>query len=101
MPEGYFERVYRIVRGIPRGKVSTYGTVAALAGRPGSARTVGWALRVLRHESGVPWQRVVNAQGGISLPSPRAELQRALLESERVEFDRNGKVDLARYGWEA
>ena len=99
MQNGYFQQVYRIVRAVPPGKVTTYGTVAVLAGRPGGARTVGWAMRALQRGSDVPWHRVLNAQGRISLPSPSAELQRALLESEGVEFDESGGLDLARYGW--
>ena len=99
MQEGYFQQVYRIVRAVPPGKVTTYGTVAILAGRPGGARTVGWAMRALQRGTDVPWHRVINAQGRISPPSPSAELQRALLESEGVEFDESGGLDLARYGW--
>ncbi len=86
MKEGYFQQVYRIVRAVPPGKVTTYGTV-------------GWAMRALQRGSDVPWHRVINAQGRVSLPSPSAELQRALLESEGVEFDESGGLDLARYGW--
>ncbi len=100
MKEGYFQEVYRIVRAVPPGLVTTYGSVAALAGRPGGARTVGWAMRALQRGSDVPWHRVINAQGSISLPSPSAELQQALLENEGVEFDEKGQVDLARYGWD-
>ncbi len=100
MKEGYFRQVYRIVRAVPSGKVTTYGTVATLAGRPGGARTVGWAMRALERGSDVPWHRVINAQGRISLPSPSAELQQVLLESEGVEFNDTGRVDLRRYGWQ-
>ena len=100
MKEGYFQEVYRIVRAVPPGLVTTYGSVAALAGRPGGTRTVGWAMRALQRGSDVPWHRVINAQGSISLPSPSAELQQALLENEGVEFDEKGQVDLARYGWD-
>ena len=99
MKEGYFQQVYRIVRAVPPRQVTTYGTVAALAGRPSGARTVGWAMRALQRGSDVPWHRVLNARGRSSLPSPSAELQQALLENEGVEFDRGGQVDLARYGF--
>ncbi len=98
-----WERIYAVVRRIPRGRVASYGQVARLAGRPGAARQVGYALAALREDSGVPWQRVVNAQGGVS---PRAEpgweaLQRRLLEAEGIRFDARGRTDLARFGWRA
>jgi methylated-DNA-protein-cysteine methyltransferase-like protein len=81
--------------------VATYGQVAALAGLPGAARQVGYALAALPAEAGdVPWQRVVNAKGEVS---PRVqpgadEEQRALLEAEGVRFDERGRIDLARHG---
>lgn len=97
----FYERVYAVVRRIPAGKVTTYGHVAALCGNPRAARTVGWALHALPEGSHVPWQRVVNAKGGISIGKvgvPPA-LQRALLEDEGVEFRETGTIDLKRYGW--
>jgi len=97
----FYDEVYRVVREIPPGKVTTYGHVAALCGTPRAARTVGWALHALPEGSGVPWQRVVNAGGGISIGKvgvPPA-LQRALLEDEGVVFRENGTIDLQRYGW--
>src|SRR5256886_341082 len=63
----FYHRIYRVVRHIPKGRVATYGVVARLAGRPGAARTVGWALSALPEESDVPWWRVLNAAGRISL----------------------------------
>ena len=100
-----FEPFYRVARRIPRGKVATYGQVAALAGRPRGARLCGYALSALRgtvHE--VPWQRVLGARGGgragISLRDPvGAAAQRALLEREGVEVDARGRVELVRFGW--
>ena len=94
--------VYRVVCRIPAGQVATYGQVAALAGMPGAARQVGWALAALDGEDDVPWHRVINAQGEIS-PRGRREavdLQRALLESEGIELSHRGRVDLGRYAWE-
>lgn len=93
--------VYRVVRRIPLGFVATYGQVAALAGMPGAARQVGWALSALSADDDVPWHRVINAQGEVS---PRTtpetvDFQRALLESEGVEFSHRGCVDLGRYAW--
>lgn len=96
-----WQRFYAVVRRIPRGRVATYGQVAELAGLPGHARQVGYALFALPDGSGVPWQRVVNALGGISRRShPGAErVQRRLLEGEGVRFGRDGRVDLARRLW--
>lgn len=98
-----YQRIWAVVRKIPRGKVATYGQIAALAGLPGHARQVGYALHALPEELAeeIPWQRVINAQGEISR---RAEpgyegLQRALLEAEGVVFTRSAKVDLKRFGW--
>lgn len=96
-----WERVYRVVRRIPAGRVATYGQVAALAAMPRAARQVGYALHALGAESAVPWHRVVNAQGRISIrePGESVPLQRARLEAEGVSFERNGAIDLARFGW--
>lgn len=92
-----FEDVYAMVRRIPKGKVATYGEIALFLGWPQGARTVGWALRALPPGSGVPWHRVVNAQGKISLPNP--EHQRELLEAEGVIFNASDRIDLLRFGW--
>ena len=94
-----FARFYEVVRQVPRGRVTTYGRVADLAGFPGAARQVGQALFASEPEDGVPWQRVINAQGRISLPHPEAEEQRQLLLGEGVGFKANGAVDLRLYGW--
>lgn len=100
-----YERFYRVVRRIPRGRVATYGQVAALAGRPRGARLAGHALSALRNtRHDVPWQRVLGARGpgraGVSLKDPMgAAVQRDLLEREGVAFDARGRVDLARFGW--
>jgi len=108
-PEGtdrlprFFVHVYRLVAQVPKGKVATYGQVAALLGAPRAARAVGTALRYLPGSltRTVPWQRVLNAAGGISLRGDvlRVEEQRWLLEGEGVEFDRYGKVNLKKYRW--
>src|SRR5919108_5917341 len=100
-PAGSYARIYDIVRRIPRGRVATYGQVASLAGLEGQARQVGYALHALPANSTVPWHRVVNASGGISLRSmPGAELvQRRLLEREGIRLDPRGRVSLARVRW--
>ncbi len=98
---GLFRTIYQIVRRVPAGQVATYGQIAALAGIPRAARTVGWALASLRSDDDVPWHRIVNARGAISLPPGRGyEVQRALLEAEGVEFDSRGRIDLERYLWQ-
>jgi methylated-DNA-protein-cysteine methyltransferase-like protein len=94
--------VYRLVRRIPRGKVVTYGQVAALLGRPRGARAVGMALSSLSAPTidGVPWHRVVNAAGRCSHRDRFwADIQRDFLESEGVRFTRGGRIDLARARW--
>jgi methylated-DNA-protein-cysteine methyltransferase-like protein len=89
------ERIWRAVAAIPRGEVASYGGIARRAGAPGRARLVGHALKVAPASLKLPWHRVLNAQGRISLPagSKAHRMQRRLLEEEGVVF-RNGKVDL-------
>ena len=96
-----YERIYAIVRRIPRGRVATYGQVADLAGISGHARQVGYALHALEDASSVPWHRVVNARGTISQRAERYSepLQHVLLEREGVAFDVTGQLDLAKYRW--
>jgi methylated-DNA-protein-cysteine methyltransferase-like protein len=97
-----YERIYAVVRRIPRGRVATYGTVARLAGMAGQARLVGYALSALPTGTKVPWHRVINARGEVSLRSSATGAgitQRIRLEQERVKFDAAGRVALARFGW--
>lgn len=96
-----YERIYAVVRKIPRGRVASYGHVARLAGLPGRARQVGYAMHALPAGTRVPWHRVVNAAGKVSRRRyPGAELtQRMLLEREGVEFGPGGRIPLARFGW--
>jgi methylated-DNA-protein-cysteine methyltransferase-like protein len=96
-----YARIYAAVRRVPRGRVATYGQIAELAGLPGHARQVGYALHALPAGTSVPWHRVLNAQGGLSLRrQPGAELdQRLLLEREGIRFDARGRVNLARVRW--
>lgn len=101
--ESRWQRFYEVVCEIPEGQVATYGQVAALAGFPGHARQVGYALHALPGDSDdVPWQRVINAKGEISARAePEYEgLQQAMLEAEGVDFDLRGRVDLKRFGWD-
>lgn len=96
--EGFHERVYDVVRGVPEGSVTTYGDVAAALGSPRVARHVGWALAALRDDD-VPWHRVINSRGQISGGAERGTLQRALLEAEGIAFTAAGRVDLRRFRW--
>jgi methylated-DNA-protein-cysteine methyltransferase related protein len=91
------ESVHRVVRGIPVGRVVTYGAVARRAGLR-SARIVGQVLAGAG-DDGVPWHRVVNGRGMISLPGASGRRQRALLEAEGVRFDLRGRIDLDVFGW--
>ncbi|HEY0810840.1 MAG TPA: methylated-DNA--[protein]-cysteine S-methyltransferase [Longimicrobiales bacterium] len=96
-------QVYRIVRQCPRGKIISYGGVAAKLGQPRAARAVGRALNALPDNTRVPWWRVVNSRGEISLRGVQQgqALQRVLLEREGVRFARNGRVSWKEFGWEA
>src|SRR5512147_2802508 len=104
LPAGWAE-IYRVVRRVPRGRVTTYGAIALLAGKPRGARQVGYALAALRgarHD--VPWQRVLGARprgmAAVSILDPvGAAVQRQLLEREGIAFDDRGRVDLGRFGW--
>lgn len=102
MASDNYQRIYKVVRRIPEGRVATYGQVAKLAGLDGHARQVGYALHAAPEDLDIPWHRVINAKGEISLRSePGSEpLQRFLLEDEGVEF-RGQKVDLKRFLWKA
>ncbi|MCJ2543117.1 MGMT family protein [Thermostichus vulcanus] len=108
LPQGpsanLYQRFYDVVRRIPTGRVATYGQVARLAGYPGYARQVGYALfRLQGEETDIPWQRVINAQGRISYSPFRLgqdHLQKVLLEAEGIRFDSDHRVDLQCFGWD-
>jgi methylated-DNA-protein-cysteine methyltransferase-like protein len=97
----FTSRVYALVRRIPRGKAVSYGGVAAILGSPRAARGVGTALSALPPDHDVPWWRVVNRNGEISIKGEPglAALQRTLLEREGVRFDKAGRLDWERFGW--
>jgi methylated-DNA-protein-cysteine methyltransferase-like protein len=96
-----YEQIYAVARQIPPGRVSTYGQIAAIVGRGCTARQVGYAMAALKADDrSVPWQRVINSQGQISLrPGQGGEIQQQLLEAEGVEFDAQGCTDFERFGW--
>lgn len=106
MPRGqnFYFRVYNLVRRIPKGKVATYGQIAVLLGSPRASQQVGWALNCLKPGTTVPWQRVINHEGRITIENARAtkELQASLLRAEGVEVQfREGNywVNVDRYQW--
>ncbi|MFT4648211.1 MAG: methylated-DNA-protein-cysteine methyltransferase-like protein [Glaciecola sp.] len=96
------ERIYSVIDSIPKGRVSTYGTVGKEAGLPRGARQVAAALRHLSPGRDLPWFRILNACGKVSARSGGGEsAQRKFLEREGIEFSSTGKVDLKRFGWPA
>lgn len=93
--------IFDTVRAIPKGRVATYGQVALIAGLPRGARLVGYALHTLSEGTDVPWHRVINARGRISLhPQFGGLLQQELLEAEGVAFGPDGGVSLEGFRWQ-
>lgn len=95
------DRVIEVVLQIPYGKVTTYGTIATMAGIPRGARIVGGILHYASDKENLPWQRVINRHGFISikgLDHPK-QLQKALLEQEGIEVSDDFMVNLSKYGW--
>jgi len=94
-----YEIIWNLVKQIPYGKVATYGQIAALAGLEGHARFVGYALHGVPRTITIPWHRVINAQGRISLSGVSAKHQRTLLEKENIIFSVAGRIDLKKFQW--
>lgn len=92
--------IYLVVQQVPQGQVTTYGQVAEIVGRGVDARVVGYAMAGLPGDLDVPWQRVINRQGKVSLTGRSGEAQRQLLDAEGIEFDEQGRIDFNRFGWE-
>jgi methylated-DNA-protein-cysteine methyltransferase-like protein len=93
-------RIYAAIRRVPRGKVSTYGDIARVAGYPGHARQVGYALHALGGASALPWHRIINSSGRISLPPEAGGTeQRLRLVAEGVMVQAGGRVKLSDYRW--
>lgn len=97
-----FEKIYEVVKRIPKGKVATYGQVAFLAGNPRWARVVGYALHNNPAPGVVPCHRVVNREGRVSCSFAfgGGKTQRELLENEGIVFEKDGHIDLEKYGIE-
>ena len=97
----FYDRVYCLVRRIPKGRVVSYGMVAAALGESHRARAVGYALHLLPPDTDVPWHRVINARGAISIRGDdiRAMVQQDRLLSEGVVFDPQGRTDFGRFGY--
>jgi methylated-DNA-protein-cysteine methyltransferase related protein len=90
--------VYKLIKKIPQGRVTTYGQLARALRLPGGARAVGYAMAACPSGRGIPWHRVVGAGGHLRIPEPHGSLQRRLLESEGVSLD-GGRIDMTVYGW--
>lgn len=101
MKDPFTKRVIEVLGRIPHGRVATYGQIAALAGNPRAARQVVRILHSCSRSHNLPWHRVINARGRISLaPGDGFELQRAMLSDEGVVFGIGDRIDLNRYGWD-
>ncbi len=96
-----FEKIYKVVLQIPMGKVATYGQVARLAGNPRWSRVVGYALHVNPAFGVIPCHRVVNREGRVApgFAFGGEGVQRQMLEDEGIEFEKDGSIDLNKYGW--
>jgi len=96
----FYHRVLKILKQIPPGRIATYGQIALYAGNPRAARQVAWILHSSSDKERLPWQRVINRQGFISLKAGAGfEQQKAMLTAEGVRVDRNGKIELSRFIW--
>ena len=99
-PVTFHDRAVRVIKNIPKGKVATYGQIATLAGEPRGARQVVRVLNSSSEKHRLPWFRVINRNGQISLPQGGGyELQKSLLEKEGIKFGKDDTVDLGRYLW--
>lgn len=97
----FSQKVIKLIKSIPRGRVATYGLIAKLAGNPLGSRAVGWLLHSSTRKHKLPWQRVIKSGGKLSFPelSSAYVRQKKLLEIEGIIFT-NGHVDLKKYLWQ-
>lgn len=97
----FTQQVKDLIKEIPAGHVATYGQIATYAGNPRASRQVAWILHSSSQKDELPWHRVINSKGKISLPREHGyEEQKALLEAEGVVFDTNNKIDFKIYLWQ-
>lgn len=100
VPETFRQRVLELVGRIPPGRVMTYGQLALLAGTPGAARQAGFVMNSLMGGTGLPWHRVINAQGRVSTHKVGfGDMQEGLLRAEGIVLDAGGRCDLTRLQW--
>jgi methylated-DNA-protein-cysteine methyltransferase-like protein len=100
MYDSFSERIKQLIKQIPNGKVATYGQIAASAGNPRAARQVAWILHSCSKKDNLPWHRVINSKGRISLPHDGGyEIQKKLLELEGVVFNEDDLINLDKYIW--
>ncbi|MFV8257198.1 MGMT family protein [Bdellovibrio bacteriovorus] len=101
MSEVFSERVLKLIKMIPEGKVATYGQIAALAGKPQGSRGVAWLLHSCSESHKLPWQRVLNSKGKISFPpgTKSYRQQKKLLTSEGVRFGAGDAIDMSVFQW--
>jgi methylated-DNA-protein-cysteine methyltransferase-like protein len=100
MPKTFYQRVIAIIKNIPEGKVATYGQIATYAGNPRAARQVSFILHSSSEKEDLPWHRVINSKGSISLkPGHGYELQKQMLKKEGITFKENDCIDLKRFLW--
>lgn len=101
-PGTFYQKIRDVIKRIPPGRVATYGQIAAYAGDPRATRQVVWVLHTFSEKDNLPWHRVVNSKGQISLrPGNGYELQKALLEKEGIVFGEGGTIDLDRFLWDS
>ena len=100
MNHSFSERVKQLIKQIPHGKVATYGQIATHAGNPRASRQVAWILHTSSRKNKLPWYRVINSKGRISLPPHRGYgIQKKLLEKEGIIFNEDGSINLVTYLW--
>jgi methylated-DNA-protein-cysteine methyltransferase-like protein len=99
--KGFYDRVVKFIKSIPAGKVATYGQIADYAGNPRAAREVAYILHSSSDKEDLPWQRVINSKGQISMKPGRGyEMQKKMLEDEGVVFEEGDHVDFERFLWQ-
>ncbi|MDH4222204.1 MAG: MGMT family protein [candidate division Zixibacteria bacterium] len=94
------QRIITLIKNIPEGKVATYGQIATMAGNPQATRLVVWTLNSCSQKEKLPWHRVINSKGRISLkPGQGYELQKMLLQKDGIKFEEDDSIDLEKYLW--